>query len=166
MTFPALIPSSRTFTPGEYPNTPFSGYSGSQDRVRHSNVFLAAQLQLSYIGLSESQMLQLWNHYSTAQGIYQSFDLPTETLSGSSVSDYVPATYRWAHTGSGQFEDLPCGGHNVTLTLEIVPPVSASVAGARLRIELGLVAGSVTGGAPGASITLTLSLSAGAATAS
>jgi hypothetical protein len=27
-TFPALIPSSRVFTPGEYPATAFNGYSG------------------------------------------------------------------------------------------------------------------------------------------
>jgi len=165
-TFPALIPSSRVFTPGEYPATAFSGYSGAQNRVRHSNVFLSAQLQLSYIGLSEAQMVQIWNHYATAQGSYEAFELPTEALSESSISDYVPGTYRWIYAGPGQVEDLPCGGHSVSLTLETVPPVAASVAGVRLRIELGLVTGSVTGGAPGASITLTLSLSAGAATAS
>ena len=187
-TFPALVPSSRVFTPGEYPATAFSGYSGAQGRVRHSNVFIAAQLRLSYIGLSESQMLQIWNHYASRQGSHEAFTLPVEAFSGSDITDYVPATYRWIYSGPGQVEDLPCGGHNVSLTLEPVPPVSASVAGVQLRLSLSLaagqaigdssvngiaetivlslVAGSVTLGVEGASLALSLSLSAGAATTS
>lgn len=164
-TYPALIPSSRTFTPGEYPATAFSGYSGAQGRVRHSNVFLAAQLRLSYIGLSESQMLQIWNHYTNRQGSYDAFTLPVEALSGSDITDYVPATYQWIYSGPGQVEDLPCGGHNVSLTLETVPPVSASVAGVELRLTLGLVAGDALSSLSGINETITLSLEAGQAIA-
>jgi hypothetical protein len=162
-TYPALTPSSRVFTPGEYPATAFSGYSGAQGRVRHSNVFIAAQLRLSYIGLSESQMLQIWNHYASRQGSYEAFTLPVEAFSGSDITDYVPATYRWIYGGPGQVEDLPCGGHNVSLTLETVPPVSASVAGARLRIELGLVAGGAAVFTAGIDESITLGLMAGSA---
>jgi hypothetical protein len=162
-TYPALIPSSRVFTPGEYPATAFSGYSGAQGRVRHSNVFLAAQLRLSYIGLSESQMLQIWNHYAGRQGSYEPFTLPVEVLSGSDVADYVPDTYRWIYSGPGQVEDLPCGGHNVSLALETVPPVSASVGGINLPISLSLVAGEAVESANGINESITFSLEGGAA---
>jgi hypothetical protein len=162
-TYPALIPSSRVFTPGEYPATAFSGYSGAQGRVRHSNVFLAAQLRLSYIGLSEAQMLQVWNHFTGQQGNYEAFTLPVEVLSGSDITDYVPATYQWIYSGPGQVEDLPCGGHNVSLSLETVPPVPASVAGASLRLRLSLEAGEAVESANGINEAITFSLEGGEA---
>jgi len=164
-TFPALVPSSRTFTPGEYPATAFSGYSGAQNRVRHSNVFLAAQLRLSFLGLTQAQMLDIWNHYNGRRGEFRSFPLPAEVVSYGSITDYVPGTYLWRYAGPGSVEDLPCGGHNVSLTLETVPPVAASVVGAGLFLRLRFAAGAAAAGAyvEGISESIALSLSAGAA---
>ncbi len=164
-TFPALVPSSRTLTPGEYPVTAFSGYSGAQNRVRHSNVFLAAQLRLSFLGLTQAQMLDIWNHYNGRRGEFRSFPLPAEVVSYGSITDYVPGTYLWRYAGPGSVEDLPCGGHNVSLTLETVPPSAASVVGAQLFVSLRLSAGAADGGeyVVGISETVALSLSAGAA---
>jgi len=127
MIFPALIPSSRVFTPGEYPATAFSGFSGAQNRVRHSNVFLAAQLRLTFLGLTQSEMLDIWNHYNGRRGEFRSFALPAEVVSYGSITNYVPTNYLWRYAGPGSVEDLPCGGHNVSLTLETVPPTAASV---------------------------------------
>jgi hypothetical protein len=164
-TFPALIPSSRTFTPGEYPATAFSGFSGAQNRVRHSNVFLSAQLRLTFLGLTQAQMLDIWNHYNGRRGEFRSFALPTEVVSYGSITDYVPGNYIWRYAGPGSVEDLPCGGHNVSLTLETVPPVAASVVGADLFLRLRLSAGVAAGGeyAPGISEAITLSVAEGAA---
>jgi hypothetical protein len=164
-TFPALIPSSRTFTPGEYPATAFSAFSGVQNRVRHSNVLIAAQLQLSFIGLPEADMLAIWQHYANRQGAFKSFALPAEIVSNSSITDYVPDIYLWRYTGPGVVEDLPCGGHNVTLTLETVPPSPASAGGADLRVVLALAAGAGAAGEYVAGITesVALSISTGAA---
>lgn len=163
--FPALVPSSRTFTPGEYPATAFSGYSGAQNRVRHSNVFLAAQLRLSFVGLNQSEMLDIWNHYNGRRGEFRSFELPAEVVSYGGITDYVPGTYLWRYAGPGSVEDLPCGGHNVSLTLETVPPSAASVVGAQLFISLRLSLGAADGGeyVLGITETVALSLSTGAA---
>jgi hypothetical protein len=164
-TFPALIPSSRTFTPGEYPATAFSGYSGVQNRVRHSNAFLAAQVRLSFLGLTQAQMLDVWNHYNGRRGEFRSFELPAEVVSYSSITDYVPGTYMWRYAGPGSVEDLPCGGHNVSLILETVPPSAASVVGAQLFTSLRLATGAVNGGeyVPGSNEIIALSFSVGAA---
>ncbi len=163
--FPTLVPSSRTFTPGEYPATAFSGFSGAQNRVRHSNVLLAAQLRLTFLGLTQAQMLDIWNHYNGRRGQFRSFDLPAEVASYGSITDYVPGNYLWRYAGPSSVEDLPCGGHNVSLTLETVPPTTASVVGADLFLRLRLSAGVAAGGeyAPGVIETIALSLSAGAA---
>lgn len=164
-TFPALIPSSRTLTPGEYAVTAFAGYSGKQNRVRHSNVFLAAQLRLSFVGLSEAQMLQIWSHYNGRRGDFRSFALPAEIVSNGSITDYVPGIYLWKYAGPGSVEDLPCGGHNVSLTLETVPPSSASVIGAELFVGIGLSDGAANSGEyeTGISESLTFSIQAGSA---
>ena len=164
-TFPALIPSSRTFTPGEYPATAFAGYSGAQNRVRHGNVFLSAQLRLTFLGLAQAQMLDIWNHYNSRRGEFRSFDLPAEVASYGSITDYVPGNYLWRYAGPGSVEDLPCGGHNVSLTLETVPPVAASVVGADLFLRLRLRAGVAAGGeyVPGINEAIALSVNAGAA---
>lgn len=163
--FPALVPSSRTFTPGEYPATAFNGYSGAQNRVRHSNVFLAGQLRLSFLGLTQAQMLDIWNHYNGRRGEFRSFELPAEVVSYGSITDYVPGTYLWRYSGPGSVEDLPCGGHNVSLTLETVPPTSASVVGAQLFVSLRLITGAADGGeyVPGIGESVTLSLTSGSA---
>jgi hypothetical protein len=144
-TFPALTPSSRVFTPGEYPATAFNGYSSAQNRVRHSNVFLASQLRLTFKAASEADMLTIWRHYAGTQGNYESFLLPDETFSGVSITNYLPSTYRWIYAGPGVVEDLPCGGHNISLTLESVPPPVASVIGVNFRIALSLAAGQAVG---------------------
>jgi len=121
-TFPALVPSSRTFTPGEYPATAFAGYTGAQSRVRHSNVFQASQLRLTFKAITETQMLSIWSHYSNRQGEFLSFALPAEIITGTTITDYVPTSYLWRYAGPGSVEDLPCGGHDVQLTLESTPP--------------------------------------------
>jgi hypothetical protein len=161
-TFPALVPSSRTFTPGEYPATAFAGYTGAQNRVRHSNVFLAAQLRLSFLGLTQAQMLQIWNHYNGRRGEFRSFALPAEVVSNGTITDYLPGDYIWRYAGPGSVEDLPCGGHNVSLTLETVPPVAASVVGAQMQIRLSLAAGNAVAMPAGINLTLNLSLDPGA----
>jgi len=158
-TFPALIPSSRVFTPGEYPATAFSAFSGVQNRVRHSNVLIAAQLQLSFIGLPEADMLAIWQHYANRQGAFKSFALPAEIVSNGSITDYVPDVYLWRYAGPGVVEDLPCGGHNVTLTLETVPPSPASAGGVDLRVVLALAAGAGAAGEYVAGITESIALS-------
>jgi hypothetical protein len=164
-TFPALTPSSRVFTPGEYPATAFSGYSGAQNRVRHSNVFLASQLRLTFKAASEADMLAIWRHYSSTQGNYESFLLPDEALSGVSIADYVPSTYRWIYAGPGSVEDLPCGGHNISLTLESVPPPVASVIGVNFRIAIALTTSAAIGDVDegGISESIDLILTTGAA---
>jgi hypothetical protein len=108
-------------------------------------------------------MLDIWNHYNGRRGEFRSFDLPAEIVSYGSITDYVPGNYLWRYAGPGSVEDLPCGGHNVSLTLETVPPTAASVVGAQLFISLRLSAGDAAGGeyAPGINETITLSVTTG-----
>lgn len=181
-TFPALIPSSRTFTPGEYPNTAYTSWSGVEGRVRHSNVMLSSSIRLSFLGLTESEMLSILSHYQGQLGSFTSFTIPDEVVSGLSILDLELTGYSWRYAEPPEVEDLPFGGHNVDVSLESVPPEGAAAAGLAQLVAVTLNAGGVavsngitatisarlSGGAPtvtadGITATITASLSAGAA---
>lgn len=141
MTFPALTPSSRAWTPGEYLNTQYLSWGGRESRVRNSSSMERSELRLTFIGLSEAEMLQFLTHYISSNGTYAAFDLPSATWSGVSIAtDYKLTGYAWRYAESPSVEDLPCGGHQVSIRLVSVPPQGSYVAGMDLFINYLLLA--------------------------
>ena len=142
-TFPTLSPSSRTFTPGDYPHTPFTGMSGVQNRVRNSNVMLASQLRLRFVGITESQMLSILSHYQGQKGTFISFPLPSAVWSGTSTpSDYQLTGYGWRYIEPPMVEDLTFSQrHNVELVLETVPPEGTALAGLAEAVVYSILGG-------------------------
>lgn len=153
-TFPELIPASRVYTPGSFPNAAFKAYSGIESRVRHSNVILETSLGLTFMGISQAQLLSILSHYNGQIGGFEAFDLPSSIWNGlSAVADFSLTSYRWRYVEPPEVEDIPSGGHNVTLSL-----VTVAYEGA---ITIGLIqilAANFTSGAARASNGLTLSI--------
>jgi hypothetical protein len=182
--FPALIPSSRVFTPGEYPHTAFRAWNGLEGRVRHSNVMLASTLRLTFIGLTEANMLSILSHYTNRQGEYLSFTIPSELLSGvSAAADYTLTGYQWRYAEPPVVDDIPCAGHSVEVVLESVPFEAISVSGLVSQMVITFTPGAAaaangitatmstsiaggTFGTTGDSLNVTVSLDAGAASVS
>jgi len=166
-TFPTLTPSSRTFTPGRHPHSEIGALNGLQVRVRTSNVILDQQLRLTFIGLTESQMLSIRSHYIGQQGRFLSFDIPSSLLSGMTTPAYfTPTGYSWIYGSAPQVEDIPCAQrYNVSVDLVTVPPEGANVNGAEFTVSIALVsgAGSVNVAVSGFDLTITTSLVAGVA---
>ena len=163
-TFPTLTPSSRTYTPGEYPHSPFAGMNGKQNRTRHSNVMLSSQLRLGFIALTEAEMLSILSHYQGQQGSFTSFTLPSAVWSGvSSATDYQLTNYGWRYIEPPTVEDMMCGGHNVELVLETVPPEGTALAGLASIVTFTLTAGRAAA-ANGLQRTATISFSPGVVT--
>ena len=161
--FPSLSPATRTFSPGAYPHTAFAGMSGLSNRVRHSNVMLDSELRLTFVSISEAQMLSILAHYNGQQGGFQSFLLPADAWSGvATVADYQLAGYGWIYKEAPQVEDLPCGDHNVTVVLATVPPEGTALLGGNLLLAYRFAPG-VVQGLPGASLAIAYSLTAGVA---
>jgi hypothetical protein len=128
--FPTLIPSTRTFTPGEYPHTAYQAYSGQENRVRHSNVMLSSRLRLTFISLTEANMLSILSHYNDKKGEYLPFAIPAQLLSGvSSAGEYTLTSYQWRYVEPPVIDDIPCAGHSVEVTLESIPPEGITVSG-------------------------------------
>lgn len=134
-TFPVLTPSGRTFTPGEYPQTPFQVYSGYETRVRHSNVMLSSQLRLTFTALTEADMLSILSHYNGEYGTFQSFTLPSAVWAGAVQADYELTNYRWRYIESPAVEDVYCDRYTVELVIETVPPDGTAAGGAVLSFQ-------------------------------
>lgn len=181
-TFPTLEPSSHTFSAGDYPHSRVTALSGRQGRVRSSNVMLNSRLRLSFVGITEAELLQVITHYQGQQGGFTSFPLPSIIWSGVSDSaDYQLSGYGWIYVDPPEVEDWPCGGHVVSLVLETVPPEGTTLLGASLTISTTIsggqavavgsallgVAYSLSGGVagfPGLEATIAMSLQGGTAT--
>lgn len=180
-TFPTLNPSTRIYTPGVYPHTAFTGFSGKQNRVRNGSVMLASQLRLTFFAVTESEMLSILSHYQGQQGTFKSFGLPSIIWSGLVSADYQLAGYGWVYKEPPTVEDSMCGDfYSVDVLFETVPPEGTSITGLdstvfalfspgvalavnsqTLSVQWSLIAG--VSGASGLAETVSLSLSPGTA---
>lgn len=166
-TFPTLTPSSRTFTPGIAAHSGIPTLNGLQIRVRSSNVILEQRLRLTFIGLTESQMLSIRSHYIGQQGRFLSFAIPTSLLSGMATpAAFAPTGYSWLYAGAPQVEDIPCAQrYNVTVELATEPPEGVNVNGGEFTVTISIQGGAVAdNSSAGFDLTVTASLAAGAAT--
>lgn len=148
-TFPALIPQTRTYTPGEFPHTPHRVYGGSEARVRHSNTVLGVRLRLFFPAITSAELLTVIAHYNGQRGRFLPFAIPVELLSGTDTpADFTPAGHQWRYAAKPTVEDISVDGdtpsnlHNLTVELETVPPENTIIQGVRLRVRADLRAGS------------------------
>lgn len=175
--FPALPPSSRTFTPGGYSHAAYQSLDGRQTNVAHSNAMISSRLALRFIGLSESDMLTILAHYHGQIGSFTSFQVPAETFSafpgivvGTGAAGAF-GNYRWRYASSPAVEEFPSAADDirftVAVTLETVPPIGAIVAGAVFALPVTLAAGAVTASSAvgGVNLPISWSLAAGPAAA-
>ena len=161
--FPALIPSSRTFVPGNYPSTLYQGISGAENRVRSSNVLTDSTLTLQFIGLSEAEVLAILLHYQARRGSYGNFSLPAEVWSGvSNAADYTLQGYAWSYLDPPVVEDYPCGEHGVEVQLSTSVAPTPDILPFTTVIAMTLTAG-MGRAANGTSQTLSVTISPGVA---
>jgi hypothetical protein len=153
-TFPSLIPSTRTYSPGEYPITPHPLLSGSEIRVRHSNTVLGVRLRLTFEAVSSADVVAVRNHYNGRQGGFLPFAIPVELLSGvTTPADFTPAGHQWVYASRPSVVDVPIAGvtptnrHDLVVELVTVPPENTIVAGARITVRVDVRGGSAQLGA-------------------
>lgn len=166
VTFPTLYPSTRIFTPGDYPHTPFQTFSARNRRVLHSNALNTSGLRLTFVRLSQSDMLSVLSHYNGQQGEFIPFAIPSSILEGFTAADFLPAGHLWRYASPPEVEDF-CGPyHDVTVVLESVGAEAVIATGLSLVIVASMTGGSAALGAtaPGAQLTITATLTAGSAT--
>jgi hypothetical protein len=132
--------------------------------VRTSNVLLDQRLRLTFVALTETEMLSIRSHYITQQGRFLSFFIPNDLLSGTtSPSSFTPTDYSWTYAATPQITDVGIQRYDVSVELTTVPPEGGNVNGAEFTVSVELTAGSVSasGDATGFDLTVTASIEGG-----
>lgn len=119
--FPSLKPSSRTWTPGTQPTQSFTALSGYEARVLLGPKPIGTAVSLGFQNLTEAQFLLITNHYATALGTYEVFDLPVEIFAGmTSYGGVTPSGYKWRYSAPPTVEWTAPGIGTVNVSLVAV----------------------------------------------
>ena len=118
MTFPALTPSARTFSPGNIPQANQITLSGLVTGFRRGNRRDGQTLSLSFTNLTEAQVNEIKAHYIDRQGTFDIFYLPSEVWSGYTTPP-VPllSDYAWRYSGPPTVTDGIVGRWGVDVEL-------------------------------------------------
>ena len=75
MAFPSLAPSSRNFSPGDYPIKTFKAQSGAETRVLYGSKRTGMKLDLTYKNISDANAELFLDHFDAMKGTYTTFDI-------------------------------------------------------------------------------------------
>jgi len=81
--FPNIKPSSRSYTPGTYPQTEFVAQNGAKTVLRYGNKKTDAKLSLGFTNITDAQANEILEKYEEVNSVYDyvSFGL-TNGLAG------------------------------------------------------------------------------------
>ena len=74
-TFPSLTPTTRLYTPGDFPSAIQSSSSGTTTGFRRGNRRINQTLQLTFDNLTETQVNLIRTHYDGQNGSFSIFYL-------------------------------------------------------------------------------------------
>jgi len=115
MTFPAIKPNAISFDMGRSNTSEISTFAGPVI-FRHSKRINGHVLQLNYVGLSQSQVESIRDHYYSSSGTHNYFDAPTDLWGGLRVVD-ENAVYRYTAPPEEIHQGLY---YDVTVSLRII----------------------------------------------
>ncbi len=119
-TFPALEPTSRSLTFGDYPQLFYEGVSGDVVRFITSTDRVGQRLTLGYEYLTESEVQEIITHYRDQNGGVQPFTLPNEVWAGYSSRPIPAADYQWRYAETFAVSIISPLRYSVTIELESV----------------------------------------------
>jgi hypothetical protein len=123
MAFPALVPTSREFSPGDWPIKRFNAQSGSEVRILYGNQRINSKLSLGYDNISDSNAQLFLDNYNDQLGTLRTFTLPQEFRTGwngTAAAIDAPATAKWRYEGEPVIRAVRPGLSSVTVNLVAV----------------------------------------------
>lgn len=121
-TFPALIPSTRTYTPGDVPSAMQASLTGIASGFRRGNRRVAQTLALTFQRLEEADVTLIRDHYNDRSGSFDIFFLSAEVWNGYSTPPIsLLSDYAWRYVAAPAITDASCARWDVELQLETVP---------------------------------------------
>ena len=119
MTFPALTPSTRTYTPGEMPSVNHVTQNGAVTGFRRANRIAGQKLSLGFTNLTETQLNLIKDHYIDRNGSFDIFFLPADVWNGYVVPPVgLFSDTAWRYANSPKITDGIIGRWSVDVELD------------------------------------------------
>jgi len=129
-TFPELVPTTRSMSPGDFAGKVFRSQSGIEARVQYGNKAFDKTLDLEYSNITETDAAAIHDHYLACNGTLYYFSLSTKARSGNEtfhVNDSsgstsnrfsaAPFGLRYRYAEPPQFSSVKPGRMSVTVKL-------------------------------------------------
>ena len=68
--FPPIKPSSRTYSPGRYPQTEFIAQNGAKTILRYGDKQVDAKLTLNFTNILDSEAFEILENYKQVNSVY------------------------------------------------------------------------------------------------
>ena len=99
--FPGLVPTSRSFDPGDFPIKTYNAQNGAEVRIKYGNRRINRKLQLTYANVTDTEIVKFIDHYADAGGTLNTFEVPLATFDGweggkDRLTPGGPLAYRYA----------------------------------------------------------------------
>ena len=128
--FPSIKPSSRTFTPGTYPQVEFVAQNGAKTVLRYGNKKVDAKLTLGFTNITDSEANQILNLYETVNSVYDYIHFPSD----SSIAGVNNVALR------SRFQERDTSGNTLLRYRFDGPPTVTSVRPGRSNVQCKFVA--------------------------
>lgn len=121
--FPALVPTSRAFDPGNYAVKAFQAINGVEHRLLYGSVRTQMTLQLQYENISDTDAASFMKHFDEMKGTFLGFFLlvaDTEVkggYTGSSEFDLNANGGQWRYDAPPKMTSVRPGISSVSVTL-------------------------------------------------
>ena len=88
--FPALVPSSRSYEPGVFPETQFQAQNGAVVRVRYGNQRAGSRLSLTFANIPDEKAALILNNYVQVMGDDKYAQFTTDNVAKGVSTNLVP----------------------------------------------------------------------------
>tara|TARA_R100001443_G_scaffold30362_1_gene43983 strand:- start:2613 stop:3020 length:408 start_codon:yes stop_codon:yes gene_type:complete len=122
ISFPAISPSSRSFTAGEYPQTVFEAQNGAKSIIRYGNKAVNAKLSLGFTNISDDKVNDIINNYIDVNSDWDYVMFTSERglqgIENTSLKDQViygaSSGVKWRYDGPPKVTSVQPGINNVS----------------------------------------------------
>lgn len=120
--FPSLVPTSRSFDPGDYPQQRYQTLSGAVWKRSFSSVRVGMTLQLEFANITDDNAALIINHYRNQAGTLTGFNIPEAATYGGMSSNLISAvdvstSIEWAYAGPPSVTSVVPGISTVSVSL-------------------------------------------------
>ena len=115
VSFPNVRPTSRSYTPGEYPQTNFEAQNGAVTVVRFGSRRVDSELSLGFNNITDAQAASILANYEAVNGPWNhvTFTTANGSVGAGSLASYIQETggsgLRWRYAGPPSVSSIKPG---------------------------------------------------------